>query len=134
MPDTAKQYGVDPHDALGNLRGGTAYMRDLMKRYGGNEALALGAYNAGPGRIDAVLAGKATLPEETKNYIASTLSREGKSGSVQIGTVSIQIVQKPGESQQELANRTVAALRSTQDKRAQRNMAEFNTLSWSYGA
>ena len=132
MPDTAAQYGVDPRDPVDNLRGGTAYMRDLMKRYRGNEALALGAYNAGPGRMDAVLTSKATLPEETRNYIASTLAREGKSGSVQIGSVTIQITQKPGESQQELATRTATALRDVAGKQTQRNLAEFNAVSWSY--
>jgi len=132
MPGTAAQYGVDPYNPVDNLRGGTAYMRDLMKRYSGNEALALGAYNAGPGRMDAVLAGKATLPEETRNYIASTLAREGKSGSVQIGSVTIQITQKPGESQQELATRTATALRDVAGKQTQRNLAEFNAVSWSY--
>jgi hypothetical protein len=133
MPSTAAQYGVNPYDQAGNILGGAEYMADLMKRYHSNEALALGAYNAGPGRMDRVLAGKATLPEETKNYIATVLAREGKTGSLQIGSVTIQITQRPGESQQDLANRTVATLRDTADKQVQRNLQASSNMAWNYG-
>jgi hypothetical protein len=132
MPATAKQYGVNPYNASGNVLGGALDMRDLMKRYGGNEAEALGAYNAGPARMDKFLAGRATLPEETKNYIATVLGREGRQGSVTIGSVTIQITQRPGESQQALADRVAATLRSTQDKQVQRNLQASNNVAWNY--
>ena len=35
-----------------NVRFGTAYLRDLLERFGGNHVLATGAYNAGPGAVD----------------------------------------------------------------------------------
>jgi soluble lytic murein transglycosylase-like protein len=53
MPETARRYGVDNRsDAVANIEGGVAYLRDLLGRFGGNVALALAAYNAGEGAVD----------------------------------------------------------------------------------
>ncbi len=53
MPATMREFGVrnafDPSD---NVRAGTAYLRQLLDRYNGNEELALAAYNAGPTAVD----------------------------------------------------------------------------------
>lgn len=52
MPETAKRYGVaDPLDPLQNLRGGTRYLRYLLKKYNNDRDLALAAYNAGEASV-----------------------------------------------------------------------------------
>jgi len=53
MPGTAAKLGVSDAFAPGqNIRGGTAYLDSLLKRYHENLALALAAYNAGPAAVD----------------------------------------------------------------------------------
>jgi soluble lytic murein transglycosylase-like protein len=53
MPGTAAALGVkDAFVAAQNVEGGTAYLDQLLTRYKDNIALALAAYNAGPGAVD----------------------------------------------------------------------------------
>ena len=53
MPPTAKALGVhDAFNAEQNLRGGIQYLSELIDRYNNNLALALAAYNAGPGTVE----------------------------------------------------------------------------------
>ncbi len=69
MPDTATTYGVfNAFDPQENVSAGCRYMRDLLKRYHNDMALALAAYNAGPGAVDA----KHKVPAypETQAYVA----------------------------------------------------------------
>ncbi len=52
MPGTAAEQGVgDAFAADQNIAGGTAYLDTLLARYHDNIALALAAYNAGPGAV-----------------------------------------------------------------------------------
>lgn len=52
MPATAAELGVDDSfQPEQNLRGGTAYLDALLTYYHDNLALALAAYNAGPGAV-----------------------------------------------------------------------------------
>jgi soluble lytic murein transglycosylase-like protein len=70
MPATAQQFGVaNPFDPSENIRGGTAYLRQLLDRYANDKRLALAAYNAGPGAVDKY--GETVPPyRETREYVA----------------------------------------------------------------
>jgi hypothetical protein len=48
MPNTAKDFGVDPRDALQNIDGATRFMVSLLSQFKGDLPKALAAYNAGP--------------------------------------------------------------------------------------
>jgi hypothetical protein len=129
MPGTAKQYGVDPSNVIANATGGAFYMRDLLKKYGGNIAKAVGAYNWGQGHMDSFLAGKATMPAETRNEIASVLGRMGQTGSVTIGSITIDIKQ-PNATPQQIASAVSKGVTDAKNKATQRNLAEFSDLGW----
>jgi soluble lytic murein transglycosylase-like protein len=69
--DMRVRYGLgnDPFDPHDNVFAGTAYLREMFDRYGFPDLFA--AYQAGPSRLDAVLAGLKPLPVATKNYLES---------------------------------------------------------------
>ena len=69
MPATAASRGLgNPFDIVEALREAASYLRELRNTFG-NLGLAAAAYNAGPYRVSCWLAHKATLPEETFNYV-----------------------------------------------------------------
>jgi hypothetical protein len=70
MPGTAAELGVDPYDINANLLGGARYLRQQLDTFG-DPALALAAYNAGPGRV--WQAGGVPNIEETQNYVRTIL-------------------------------------------------------------
>ena len=72
MPSTAKDLGVaDSFKPDENLRGGSAYLDELLTRYHDNLALALAAYNAGPDAVDRYHG----IPpyHETRSYVARVI-------------------------------------------------------------
>lgn len=72
MPATARALGVaDPFDPTQNINGGARYLRQLLDRFGGDERLALAAYNAGPGAVNRY--GGVPPFAETQRYVARVL-------------------------------------------------------------
>jgi Transglycosylase SLT domain len=75
MPDTAKQYGFDPHNFADSSYYSAQMIAQLQHRYGDDPAKALAAYNWGWKNLDRDIAknGKAwreNLPAETKEYLS----------------------------------------------------------------
>ncbi len=60
-------FGPDAYNPRDNILAGAAYLREMYDRYGSPGFLA--AYNAGPGRYEDSLTGRA-LPGETRAYLA----------------------------------------------------------------
>jgi len=74
MPATAMELGVgDPFNPVENVSAGARLLRRLLSRYGGDLALALGAYNAGPAYIDAF--GQLPPIRETLQYVGTILGQ-----------------------------------------------------------
>lgn len=93
MPGTARRYGLavdtgtdERLDVQKSTRAAARYLRDLYQRFG-SWTLALAAYNAGEGAVDAA-SGKAHstdfalvgswLPLETRNYVPTVLGVMGR--------------------------------------------------------
>jgi hypothetical protein len=70
MPQTAAMRGLaNAFEPLQALRESASYLLELRTTFGGNLGLAAAAYNAGPGAVEAWLAGRAALPFETQAYL-----------------------------------------------------------------
>jgi len=82
MDRTAASLGVtDSFDPQQNIEGGTKYLSQLLRRYKGDEGVALAAYNAGPGRVSRAGISNLSelrerfsmLPRETQRYVDKVL-------------------------------------------------------------
>ncbi|MEO5702926.1 MAG: lytic transglycosylase domain-containing protein [Gammaproteobacteria bacterium] len=73
MPGTAERYGVsNSQDPSQNIRGGTRYLRDLLKLFNNDLKLAVAAYNSGENAV--IKYGNKIPPyNETINYVAKVL-------------------------------------------------------------
>jgi hypothetical protein len=75
MPGTAAERRLlDPFDPVEALPKSAEFLRDLRGQFG-NVGLAAAAYNAGPQRVRDWLAGRRTLPRETRNYVRAVTGR-----------------------------------------------------------
>ncbi|AGA90716.1 soluble lytic murein transglycosylase-like protein [Thioflavicoccus mobilis 8321] len=73
IPATAKRYNVrDIRDPVDNLRGGAAYLRDLLDLFDQDLSLALAGYNAGENAV--IRYGRKIPPyPETQTYVRKVL-------------------------------------------------------------
>ncbi|KXB91753.1 transglycosylase SLT domain protein [Veillonellaceae bacterium DNF00626] len=85
MPGTAEEMKVaNPFDVDDNVRGGVAYYTKLKKMFGGNDVVALAAYNAGDGYVqkwikngiwDGTLEHADQIPfAQTRDYVKNVMS------------------------------------------------------------
>jgi Soluble lytic murein transglycosylase and related regulatory proteins (some contain LysM/invasin domains) len=73
MDSTASTMGVTrPFAPQSNIMGGTKYLKQLLDKFNGDEALALASYNAGPAAVEQY---NGVPPyNETERYVTSVLS------------------------------------------------------------
>jgi len=82
MPGTFKQYsgGLGEEyrkDPQQNVAAGTKYLAYLLKRYNGDTATALAAYNAGEGAVDKYCGGKGSANFSNCNFPSPPLGKRG---------------------------------------------------------
>jgi hypothetical protein len=108
MPDTARQYGVNPYDFTSSATGAARYLKDINKQVGGDWEKTLAGYNWGPHRR--ALQGEDWMdkaPEETRDYVTKisakvkgmqTFNVELPDGTIlegiPLGTTKEQIIEK----------------------------------------
>jgi soluble lytic murein transglycosylase-like protein len=75
MPATAAQRGLmDPFDPFEAIPKAAEFLREQRATFG-SLGLAAAAYNAGPQRVRNWLAGRSSLPQETRAYVAKITGR-----------------------------------------------------------
>ena len=78
MPLIARHYGVtDPLDPIQNIRAGTRYLGDLLKKHRGNQELALAEYHGGPRNVKT---GK--VPMWSSGYVRKTMQNFTDPGNI----------------------------------------------------
>jgi hypothetical protein len=78
MPGTARERGLaDPFDPEQAIPKAAEFIAHLADQFG-NLGLAAAAYNGGPARVTAWLAGRGELPSETRNYVMAITGRSAE--------------------------------------------------------
>ena len=85
MPGTASSLGVaDPTDPAQAIEGGAKYLRQQLDRFGGDQAKALAAYNAGRGAVQRF--GGVPPYAETQGYVQKVLGYARQYGGASLST------------------------------------------------
>ena len=85
MPATADQFGLrDVFDPGENINAGARYLKQLLEKYSGDLAKALGAYNSGPATVDQA-GGTPDIPE-TREYVDAIMKKLDTTRTVQPNT------------------------------------------------
>jgi len=90
MPATAATYGLrDPYDPVEAIDAQAHLMSDLLRRFG-DPALALAAYNAGPGAVEPCNC----IPgyPETQAYVSRILALLGGAGALAVPSFEVRLV------------------------------------------
>lgn len=102
MPETyaemRRRYGLgpDPAEPRDNILAGTAYLREMLNRFGYPHLFA--AYNAGPERFEAYRRGEQPLPAETQAYLARVQMNLSQASDGADPSVASSSQTAPGES------------------------------------
>ncbi len=92
MPGTARSYGLaDPFDADKAIDAQAHLMSDLLKQFDNKPALALAAYNAGPGAVQRY--GGVPPFAETRGYVSRIMGLLGGSGEIPMDVFEIRLVE-----------------------------------------
>lgn len=122
MPGTARSLGVvQPFHPLENIRGGIAYLRAQLQRFGRID-WALAAYNAGPGAVERY--GGVPPYRETREYVRKVLAAWGRGADADARGRII------GPAGLEAAERAVRAVRSSPSRDAEEAFARAAVLLW----
>lgn len=76
MPATARRFGIDPNDPRQAAAGAARYLSMLKRMFGGDERMALAAYNWGEGNLKRK--GMRNAPRETRDYVPAVLGYQTK--------------------------------------------------------
>lgn len=110
MPATARGLGVkNSYDPAQNIKGGTKYISQLLKKYGGNIEKALRAYNAGSGNL-----AKSYGFKETNNYVKKVTSNYNS------------YLKKATSSVTKVSNSAVKTMTTTVKKTTSRKLSGWN--------
>ena len=101
MPSIQQQFSVtDPYDPSQSANAAGMYMQQLLKKYGGNVAEALAAYNWDPVKLDKDLSANGAnwltkAPKETQGYVSQIAQHMG---------VTVTVINQTGAQTAILAN------------------------------
>lgn len=143
MPDTARDpgYGVPPlrdDSPEENVRLGNDYLMAMLKKYNGNQRLALAAYNSGPSSVDNALrkaggnesAALEFLPQETQKYVPKVMG-DNSNLSIMPIAASIQKEELPaGQAAEAQSKDALSQLIAMQQKRLAGDPERDRRMMW----